>query len=380
MNSRDRFNAILNFENGVENLKYEFGYWAGLLRKWKKQNFININNPSEILNDSDLIRISLPIDSKKEKNLDKFFLNYFNLDPYPSKFPFDFSPLLPEKIVEENHEFKIIKDSYGATQKIIKEGTSVPMVLIYPIKNTEDFNSYKELYNRDFKKRLPENWDDLAVQLGSRDFPIRLGGNPFGFCGMPRHLMGDINYMLSLYDNPELIKDINDFYLDFAMSYWSEILSKVEIDWVMIWEDMAFKTGSFISKESFKEFLTPYYIKFIDFLKQYGVKNIIVDCDGLVEELIPLWLEIGVTGIFPMEAVNDLIKIRKNFPKLQMLGGVDKRILIRDYQRDINKELEKISLIIKTGGFIPHIDHAIPMDADWHLFKEYREKLNDIIA
>jgi len=72
----------------------------------------------------------LPIGQKKEENIDKFFLNYFNLDPYPSKFPFDFSPLLPEKIIEENHEFKIIKDNYGATQKIIKVGTSVPMILI----------------------------------------------------------------------------------------------------------------------------------------------------------------------------------------------------------------------------------------------------------
>ena len=380
MNSRDRFNAILNFENGVENLKYEYGYWAGLLRKWNKQNFINVNNPPASLNDSDLVRISLPIGQKKEENLDKFFLNYFNLDPYPSKFPFDLSPLLPEKIIEENHEFKIIKDSYGATQKIIKVGTSVPMILIYPIKTAGDFNDYKELYDKDFKKRLPKDWDDLVVQLKSRDFPIRLGGNPFGFCGMPRHLMGDVNYMLSLYDNPGLIKDINDFYLDFAMSYWSEILGNVEIDWVMIWEDMAFKTGSFISKDAFKEFLTPYYIKFIDFLKHYGVKNIIVDCDGLVEELIPLWLEAGVTGIFPMEAVNDLIKIRKNFPKLQMLGGVDKRILIRDDGRSIDKELDKISLLIKEGGFIPHIDHSIPMDADWYLFREYREKLNNLIA
>ncbi|MCG2789771.1 MAG: hypothetical protein L6405_07490, partial [Actinomycetia bacterium] len=76
----------------------------------------------------------------------------------------------------------------------------------------------------------------------------------------------------------------------------------------------------------------------------------------------------------------DLIKIRENFPKLQMLGGVDKRILIKNDQRSIDKELEKISSIIKAGGFIPHIDHSIPMDADWYLFKEYREKLNNLIA
>jgi len=81
MSSRERFNAILNFEKGVKNLKYEYGYWAGLLRKWNKQNFTNTDNPSDSLTDSDLIRISFPISAKKEKNLYTFFLNYFHLDP-----------------------------------------------------------------------------------------------------------------------------------------------------------------------------------------------------------------------------------------------------------------------------------------------------------
>ncbi len=39
---------------------------------------------------------------------------------------------------------------------------------------------------------------------------------------------------------------------------------------------------------------------------------------------------------------------------------------------------EKISLLTKTGGFIRHIDHSILMDADWYLFIEYREKLNNL--
>jgi hypothetical protein len=35
------------------------------------------------------------------------------------------------------------------------------------------------------------------------------------------------------------------------MEYWSEILKMVKVDRVMIWGDMAFKTGSIISKEAF---------------------------------------------------------------------------------------------------------------------------------
>ena len=92
-----------------------------------------------------------------------------------------------------------------------------------------------------------------------------------------------------------------------------------------------------------------------------------------------MWLEAGVTGVFPMEAVNDLVKIRKMYPKLQMLGGVDKKILIDGTGKDIDDELEMVSILMKKGGYIPHIDHSIPLDAEWNRLKEYRKKLNNII-
>ena len=79
------------------------------------------------------------------------------------------------------------------------------MVLKYPIKTSKDFNNYKELYNDDYSKRLPKDWKSLVKVLKERSFAIRLGGNPFGFSGTPRHLMGDVNYMIAMYDNPELL-------------------------------------------------------------------------------------------------------------------------------------------------------------------------------
>ena len=75
--------------------------------------------------------------------------------------------------------------------------------------------------------------------------------------------------------------------------------------------------GSIISPASFKEFLSPYYKRLIDFLKSSrGVKNIFVDCDGNTWELTPLWIESGETGQYPMEvtAGMDIVKMRKQFP------------------------------------------------------------------
>lgn len=379
MNARERFNAVMAFEDGAKNVKAEYGYWAGALREWVDSGFIIKDKISNEIPDGNLIRMSAPINLNGSELVDNNIMEYFDLDPYPSKFPCDFSPMIEKEIIEDTREYKIFKDEYGLVQKSFKKKASVPMIISYPVKTLDDFKKYTDLYNLNKSKRIPKDWDELVKKMKNRDFPVRLGGNYFGFSGIGRYIMGEVNYMLAIYDNPGLLKTINDFYLEFVMDYWVKILEEIDVDWVMIWEDMAYKTGSFISKETFREFLSPYYIKLIDFLKQYKVKNIIVDSDGLVEDLIPLWIETGVTGVFPMESVNDLLKLRRLYPKFQMLGGINKKILIKSINQSIDEELEKVSLLIKQGGYIPHIDHSIPMDADWEKFKEYRIKLNKLI-
>ena len=177
-----------------------------------------------------------------------------------------------------------------------------------------------------------------------------------------------------------MIRDINRFYLDFVKEYWSLILKDIEIDCIFILEDIAYRSGSFISREMFREFLSPYYIEFIDFLKQYNIKNIIVDCDGLIDELIPLWIELGVNGIFPIEAVNDLVEIRHQYPGLKLLGGFDKKVLFAGSSREIiDQEIARIVSVTAKGGYIPHIDHAVSADVTWDNFKYYRFKLNEIL-
>jgi len=370
----------MSFNENKVTMKTEFGFWAKTLKNWLGEG-LKKTSKTPYINalDGKIVRASDDIEGSGEL-ADKNIINYFDLDSYLVKFPFDLSPGLPFKLLEDNDEYKIYKDSYGLKKKEGKISAGIPMVIEYPIKNKKDFYNYRELYDNDYKKRLPQKWDSLIKELKNRDFPIRLGGGPYGFSFFPRHLMGDVVYMMSMYDDPKFLKEFNEYFLDLVMNYWSLILKDVEIDCIFILEDIAYRSGSFISKDMFREFLTPYYIKFLDFLKQFKVKNILVDCDGLIDELIPLWIEAGVTGIFPIEAVNDVGEIREKYPKLQLMGGIDKKLLFKDGTRkDIDKELEKVKRLIAKGGYVPHIDHAVSEDVTWENFKYYREKLNEII-
>jgi len=382
MNAIEKFNAVMSFDINVGNLKAEYGYWSGTIKNFiregmpvKKELPLNISGNSSIM--------GYPkIDSSSKEIADENVKDFFNLDPYIAKFPFDVSPRLKEEIIEEDKYYKVYKNKYGITLKERKDGTSAPLDLDFPIKDRKDFDNYRQHYDSDFKKRLPVDWEIIKQDLKKRDFPLRLGGNPFGFLGFPRHVIGTTELFMMMYDNPQLVKDINEFFLNFIMDYWSEIMEGIQVDCILIFEDMCYKNGSMISDGMFKEFLSPYYRRLTDFLRNQGIKNIIVDSDGYVEEIIPLFLDCGVTGLMPFEiqAGNDLLRIRKNYPKLQILGGIDKKILLKDEgKKFIDKELEKVPELLRQGGYIPHIDHHVSEDATWENFKYYRTKLNNII-
>ena len=82
--------------------------------------------------------------------------------------------------------------------------------------------------------------------------------------------------------------------------------------------------------------------------------------------------------MFPMEvnAGMDVVKVRESFPNLQMIGGIDKMALHGDLNV-MDKELEyKVQSIMGLGGFIPTIDHLVPMGVSWSAFSHYRNHLN----
>jgi uroporphyrinogen decarboxylase len=137
-----------------------------------------------------------------------------------------------------------------------------------------------------------------------------------------------------------------------------------------------------ISPDHFREFLTPRYKAMVAFARDVGVDIVLTDSDGYVEELIPLIVETGVTGMYPFEraAGNDLLRIREAFPELQILGGVDKRVLFEGSKREaIEGELAIIRAMLARSRYIPHVDHFVSQDCTWQHFSYYRRRLNEII-
>jgi len=387
MNSREKFLSVMRMKDsdyeGVKVPKVEFGYWAGTIRRWFNQGLSQIAAVPENYSDGIAIMANKNIYGKMEKAGDLNVQPVFNLDQHLTKFPVDYSPMFEKVVLEKDDKNITYKDEYGVTNKTTINVTSLPMEIDNPVKDWESWKKYKENY--DFStilKRLPPNWNEITASLKNRDFPIRLGGTNGGFLGFPRQIMGITHYMMALVDSPDLIHDINSTFCNFLIEYYSRIAQDVEIDCLLIWEDMAYKSGSLISPAHYREFLTPYYKKMVAFAKDAGIDIIITDSDGYVEDLIPLIVETGVTGMYPFEraAGNDLLRIREAYPNFQIMGGFDKRTMFEGGGKEaIDSELKIIAEMLKKGRFIPHTDHFVSQDCTYSNFTYYRNKLNDLI-
>jgi uroporphyrinogen decarboxylase len=136
-----------------------------------------------------------------------------------------------------------------------------------------------------------------------------------------------------------------------------------------------------ISPAMFRMFMLTAYKKMTTFLKDRGVGVIIVDTDGDCWELIPLFLEGGVTGLYPFEvaAGMNVAEVRQAFPKLQILGGIDK-MKIAAGPPAIDEELEsKVPFLLRSGGYVAYADHNVPPDVTWENLVYYRRRLEAII-
>jgi uroporphyrinogen decarboxylase len=64
---------------------------------------------------------------------------------------------------------------------------------------------------------------------------------------------------------------------------------------------------------------------------------------------------------------------------MQILGGIDK-IRIAEGKKAIDEELQsKVPVLLKSGGYIPHVDHHVHPEISWEDFKYYRSRLNEMI-
>jgi len=238
-----------------------------------------------------------------------------------------------------------------------------------------DEESYLAIRPYLFTDNLIKNAVNQARELKQKhengDIAIRIWVD--GFFWFPRTLFGIENHLFAFYDEPDLMHRMNQDLTDFNLRAMDEILKVITPDMFGIAEDMSYNNGPMLSKDMYDEFVAPYYAKCIPLMKSKGIK-VLVDTDGDVSPMIPWLVASEVDGIYPLErqANVDVVQIRKDYPNLILLGAYDKMVMSKD-EAAMRAEFERLLPVMKTGGFIPSVDHQTPPEVSLENYRIYRK-------
>ncbi|MBM3474429.1 MAG: hypothetical protein FJX75_14290 [Armatimonadetes bacterium] len=315
--------------------------------------------------------------------VDVHFSQYFGFDRF-EVIPLNLGliPGISEEVVEETETHKLIVDELGGKRKVWKDREiGMPLWIDYPLRNRDGWEEFKRRLDPNAPIRYPLYWEDLKRCWKGRDYPLGVSGG--SYYGWIRNWMGMEHLAVMYYDDPDLVQEMTDYVGDFVLAVIRRAVEEVELDFAQYWEDMAMKTGSLIAPALFRQYMSPNYRKVNSFLREHGVDIHMVDSDGNVDELIPLWLEVGVNFVYPMEAAAgcDVLAYRRQYGKdLLIMGGIDKRAL-RFEKADVEREvMTKVPELVKQGGYSPMVDHAVPPDVPLALFQYYLDLCREVFA
>jgi hypothetical protein len=192
-----------------------------------------------------------------------------------------------------------------------------------------------------------------------------------GFFWFARSLLGIQRHFFAFYDQPELLKRINDDLLAYDKKIILGISNVIEPEFMTFGEDMSYNNGPMLSRATYDEFMAPYYCELTPLLKARGITPI-VDSDGNIEACIPWFAGCGVEGMLPFERQSgvDIARIRQRHPGLRMIGAFDKMTMTHGTEA-MRTEWERLLPVMRQGGFIPSVDHQTPPGVSMAQYRDY---------
>ena len=370
MMTRQQFLNVMAYKPVDAVPNYEAGVWGQTIDRWRDEGL----DPSKL-------------------SWNWFWgEDYYQLTPREFiKVNYGMIPPFEEEVLEDDGEYEIIRNAGGVVTKALKAGASHGMrscmdtYLSFPVTDQASFRAMKKRYSSALAERYPAGWKEkLLPGWKNRDHVLILGENcsTQGFYWMARGWMGTEGVSYGWYDEPALMHEMMEFIADYNIEMAKPILQETDVDYVMLSEDMSMKNGPLLSPATYKEFIFPHMRRMVDFFKANGVKYMFVDSDGNPDLLIPLLLDAGVDGLWPLERVADAdpIVFRKKYGKeLRLTGGVDKMRLAQGPE-EIDRHLAELSPLIEEGGFIPTVDHLVSPDVSLANFEYYMKRKIDLLT
>ena len=198
--------------------------------------------------------------------------------------------------------------------------------------------------------QLPEVNDEYMAPLemfvkGKGDFSAwvitRVGIMPTMLC------MGTTTFSYALYDDPDLIEEIFDRYLEWTLEVAKRV-SDMGFDVFVSTDDVAFGTNTFFSPKVFRQLCMPRFHQ----VKECLSIPWLIHSDGNMFPFIDDLLTLDIVGFHPIEkAAMDIREMKRRYgDQLCLMGNLDLNYLGMGTLDEIETEVRELIRDIAPGG------------------------------
>lgn len=209
-----------------------------------------------------------------------------------------------------------------------------------------------------------------------RDFPLAQYVDPWCKalepCGLFQALIVGMQYrMLEVsvgfenmaiwaVEQPELLHACAGFFCDWTCEAIRLILDRCRFDAVWLDDDLAFKTGTFVSPAWLREYTFPYHRRIVDLARSYGLPTL-YHSDGNLFQILDDLIATGFVSLHPLERLAmDIRDVKKTYGhRITLMGNVDIDFLERgepekcyEEASDLIRDLGPERFILTSGNCI----------------------------
>ena len=184
---------------------------------------------------------------------------------------------------------------------------------------------------RDVVKAPDISYDDAAWQAAHDASEAANRSEKFASISMAPGIFEQLHYLMGMDDclanfylEPEYMKEMIDFIVDYELRWGAELIKHFKPDALFHHDDWGSQISSFISPEMFTEFLLPAYKKVYGFHKENGIELIVHHSDSYAANLVPQMIEMGIDIFQGCLDTNNVPELVKKFGgKISFMGDLN---------------------------------------------------------
>jgi hypothetical protein len=250
-------------------------------------------------------------------------------------------------------------NAWGVTQAFPEGAPGIMPVHTDDLIVLKDITQWREVVkppSLDFSEAAWKAMDDLAAGVDQDDQFLTLAMFP-GLLEQTHHLMGMTGAMMAFVLEPDEMKALIDFFVEWEISYAKLQIDRIHPTALFHHDDWGSHRSTLISPDMFEEFFVPAYKKLYGYYRDNGIELIIHHSDSYAATLVPHMIDIGIDIWQGVVTTNDIPALVANYgEKISFMGGIDNGVVDRaDWTEElIAREVERAC---REGGkhfFIPN--------------------------